>query len=484
MGAPRLNPIAALVAIVALLLGGCALKSPPAHDELARTAAENRQLPAQWSATPPAPAASGAVADRWLASFRDPQLEVLAVEALAYNPDLRIAAARVEQAAAYQRLAGGTLYPQVNLMARGGGQMGGDASGLQGVGIFANWELDLWGRVRSGAAAADSQYVSAALDAEFARQSIIAQVAKGWFLASEALMQKALAEDTVNAAGRIVGLTQDRMRVGVGDEYELRVAQANLQSLRDTVQSLDQSYRQALRSLEILAGRYPAAAVAVPTTLAAPPPAPPVGMPSELLERRPDIVAAERRVAAAFYRVQEAKAARLPKISLTATVTSISSELFVLKESDNPVWSAGVSVLAPLFLGGQLKAQVEIRTAEQKQALAEYGRIGARAFGEVENALSAGFALDAREAILKQAVSENQRALDLAGIRYRVGSSDLRAVLQQNLALYGSQVGLIRVRSEQLQQRVNLYLALGGSFDERPAMSASTSTNSDGAAAR
>jgi outer membrane protein, multidrug efflux system len=129
-----------------------------------------------------------------------------------------------------------------------------------------------------------------------------------------------------------------------------------------------------------------------------------------------------------------------------------------------------------------LRAQVEIRTAEQKQALAEYGRIGARAFGEVENALSAGFALDAREAILKQAVSENQRALELAGVRYRVGSSDLRAVLQQNLALYASQVALIRVRSEQLQQRVNLYLALGGSFDERPAMSASAA--SDSAAAR
>jgi outer membrane protein TolC len=112
---------------------------------------------------------------------------------------------------------------------------------------------------------------------------------------------------------------------------------------------------------------------------------------------------------------------------------------------------------------------VEIRTAEQKQAVAEYGRTGARAFGEVENALSAGFALDAREAILKQAVAENERAVELANIRYRVGSGDLRGVLQQSLALYAAQVSLIRVRSERLVQRVNLYLALGGSFDERPA---------------
>ena len=191
-------------------------------------------------------------------------------------------------------------------------------------------------------------------------------------------------------------------------------------------------------------------------------------MPSELLERRPDVVAAERRVAAAFYRTEEAKAARLPRISLTAAVTSISSELFVLKQQDNPIWSVGASLVAPLFLGGQLQAQVEIRTAEQKQAGAEYGRIGARAFGEVENALSAGFALDAREAILRQAVAENERALELANVRYRVGSGDLRGVLQQSLALYGAQVSLIRVRSERLVQRVNLYLALGGSFEERP----------------
>ena len=101
--------------------------------------------------------------------------------------------------------------------------------------------------------------------------------------------------------------------------------------------------------------------------------------------------------------------------------------------------------------------------------MAEYGRIGARAFGEVENALSAGFALDEREAILKQAVAENERALELANVRYRVGSGDLRGVLQQSLALYAAQVSLIRVRSEQLVQRVNLYLALGGGFDERPA---------------
>jgi NodT family efflux transporter outer membrane factor (OMF) lipoprotein len=450
---------------VAAALAGCALKSPPERGALANEAAANRQVPQQWTAPGGAP---GAVADGWLASFSDTQLDELVREALAYNPDLRVAAARVEQAAAYQKVAGATLYPQVNLLARGGGKMSGDSSGLEGVGVFVNWELDLWGRVRSGAAAAESQYVSAALDDQYARQSIAAQVAKGWFLATEARIQKALADDTVHASERLAGLAQERLRVGIGDEYDVRLAQANLQTFRDAAANLEYAYQQAVRSLETLAGRYPAAVLAVRPELAPPPGPVPVGMPSDLLERRPDVVAAERRVAAAFYRTEEAKAARLPRISLTAAVTSISSELFVLKQQDNPVWSAGASLMAPLFLGGQLQGQVEVRTAEQKQAVAEYGRIGARAFGEVENALSAGFALDAREAILRQAVAENERALELANIRYRVGSGDLRAVLQQSLALYAAQVSLIRVRSERLVQRVNLYLALGGSFAERP----------------
>ena len=218
-----------------------------------------------------------------------------------------------------------------------------------------------------------------------------------------------------------------------------------------------------MRALEALAGRYPAAALSVPAQLAAMPGPVPAGMPSELLERRPDVVAAERRVAAAFYRVEEAKAARLPRISLTAAGHQhLERALRAQGAATTRCGALAPRSLAPLFLGGQLQAQVEIRTAEQKQAVAEYGRVGARAFGEVENALSAGFALEEREAILTQAVAENARALELANVRYRVGAGDLRAVQQQSLALHAARTALLRVQSERLVQRVNLHLALGG----------------------
>jgi NodT family efflux transporter outer membrane factor (OMF) lipoprotein len=460
-----------LAVVVATALAGCALKSPPAHEEAVAQGMPNVRVPESWSVQS---AIAHVVADHWLASFNDPQLDALVRESLTYNPDLRVAAARVEQAAGYVKLSGATLYPQVNLT--GKSSVGADSSGVEGVGIFLNWELDLWGRIRAGREASQTQYSSAALDAEYARQSIAALVAKGWFLASEARLQKAIAEDMVAAAGRQLSFAQDRLRVGLGDEYDVVQARASLATYRDSARNLELAYQQALRSLESLAGRYPAAAVAVPAQLA-PMPAPvPVGMPSALLERRPDVVAAERRVAAAFYRVEEAKAAMLPRISLTGAVNTISSEVFVLKERDNPVWSVGASLVAPLFLGGQLQSQVEIRTAEQKQALAEYGRIGARAFGEVENALSTEFTLGEREALLKQAVADNARALELAEVRYRVGSGDLRAVQQQSLALNAARTTLLRVQSERLVQRVNLHLAVGGSFEARPTESSGPQT--------
>ena len=246
----------------------------------------------------------------------------------------------------------------------------------------------------------------------------------------------------------------------------MAAARANVGSFRDSLRQIEYSREQALRALELLLGRYPAAEVAVAQSLSPMPPPVPVGMPSELLERRPDVIAAERQVAAAFNRVGEARAAQLPRISLTAGVSSISSDVIVLQNRDNPAWGVGGNLLAPLYQGGALRAQVEIRTAEQKQAVAAYASAGQRAFGEVEGALSAENALREREAILGANVRDNERALELTTVQFRVGSADQRAVEQRQLSLFSARTTLLRVQSERLAQRVNLHLALGGSFGE------------------
>jgi NodT family efflux transporter outer membrane factor (OMF) lipoprotein len=449
-----------LVAVAASLPAGCALKSPPEREQVVAQALPGVQTPDAWKSPG---AGSGPVAESWLATFNDPRLDALVAEALAHNPDLKVAAARVERAAAYVEQAGSGLKPQVSAIGNVSGE-NASGGGMNFAGVFASWELDLWGRVRSGREAARMQLLSAELSNAYARQSLAAMVARAWFLATEARLQKGVADEMVEAAQNLADLTRDRLKVGIGSDYDVSVAEASLATFRDAAEQLDLALRLSVQAVETLVGRYPATELEVPPLLPELPGPVPAGLPSELLERRPDVVAAERRVAAAFFRVQEAKAARLPTISLTGSFSSLSSDLVVLKERDDPVWGLGGRATVPLYLGGALKAEIRVRTAEQKEAVAEYGKAGADAFADVEKALSAGFALEARRPHLIQAVTQNARALELAQDRYRVGVDDLRSVEQQQLKLFSARSSLVRVESEQLVQRVNLHLALGGNF--------------------
>ncbi len=458
----RLAATALLVA-----LSGCALKSPPTTADLQQEVLPQGPVPAAFKA---GAGVAAPVADGWLASFGEPGLTALVNEALVYNADLRVAAARVEQAAGYVKVASGALLPSVAAVGIGGGKSGG-GGGLDGVFLNASLELDVWGRLRYGRAAAQAQSASAEADFAYARQSLAATVAKAWFLAVQSGLQRAIAKDALASGESLLGISQDRLRVGNGNSQVVAQARASVGSYRDTLKQVEYGREQALRALELLVGRYPSAEIGVADRLSPVPPPVPVGMPSELLERRPDLVAAERRVAVAFARVGEAKAAQLPRISLTAGGSNVSSELIELKDVSSPVWSLGANIIAPLYQGGTLRAQVEIRSAEQKQAVAEYARAGQRAFGEVESALGAEASLRERQAVLEAAVRDYDQALALARIQYRVGSVDLRAVEQNQLALYSARTLYLQVQSEQLAQRTNLYLALGGGFD-LPAMTA------------
>ena len=459
---------------ICVALAGCSLKKPPARNDLVQqvTPGSLPPPPAKWTApTSETTAVPGQVSGGWLRSFEAPGLEELVWEALRYNVDFQIAAVRVEQAAGYARLAGAELGPQVNLGGRGS-QGGGDSSGLVGIWAVASWELDLWGRVRYGRAAAEADYASAEADLRYARESLAAMVAKSWFIATEARRQRELAQEMIRSSEHLLSLANDRKRIGLGDDLEIAQAEASLASAHDTAQRLDAVSRQAVRALELLVGRYPAAELDVPAQFAKMPAPVPVGLPSELLERRPDVMAAERRVAAAFNRVGEANAARLPRLTLSGNVSAWSSELFVLKDVDNPMWSIAGGLVAPIFDGGALRTQVSIRTSEQKEALARFAQVAVRAFGEAETALSEEFSAETRAGFLTRAIGENERALAIAETRYKIGSVDLRAVEQQKLALAASRSQQLRIEAERRVQRVNVHLALGGNFEHPEAASA------------
>jgi len=452
-----------VVFAAAALLAGCALKSPPPPDEVRQEALGGMAVRDPWKA---AATSSAAVQDNWLATFEDSQLDALAAEGVARNLDLRVAAARVEQAAGYVNLAKAALRPTVGIAGTGGIKLSDLSSALTGIIALVSWELDLWGRLRYGEQAAQATYAATQADFEFARQSLAATIARSWFTATETWLQRQIAEEMVRAAQELATLAADRRRVGVGNEQDVALARANLGTQQDNLRQARFAHEQSVRALELLLGRYPAAELKARLDLAKLPSAAPAGLPLEMLERRPDLIAAERRVAAAFNRVGEARMARLPQINLTGNIGYISSDILELKEDyENPSAGVGGKLRAPIYTGGALDTQVEIRTAEQKEAVAQYARTALRAIGDVENALAAAQALAERETLLQQVVADNRLALTLTQSAYRVGKLDLRSVQQQQLSVHAARIVLLRVQSEQLTQRVNLHLALGGSFE-------------------
>lgn len=455
----------------ALLVSSCATQPPPTSPDIRKQALPGVELDRPWRAVatsstnvePPTPQ------DDWLKTFQDSTLDSLVREAMTNNPDLRVAGARLEQASQYLVVAESAMRPAVSLFGTGGSNTGGSgdaSSALQALVLSASWELDLWGRVRYARNAALESYLSAEADYEFARQSLAASIAKAWFTATQLSITAAAASDTLEAARQLQSYAEDRRRIGPGTEAELALARAAARQAESALREIEFGRGQALRALELLVGRYPAAELAARDRLPVLPGAIPVGVPLQMLERRPDIVAAERRIAAAFNRVGEAKAARLPQLTLTLGLGAYGSEILELKEDfENPVGGIGGRLLAPIYQGGALAAQVRIRTAEQKEAVADYARVALRALNDVEDALAASESLGMRVALMTQALDEQTRALELTRTQVRVGRADRRALEQQRLNVNDARVALVGVQADQLAARINLHLALGGSFD-------------------
>ncbi|XVJ58569.1 MAG: efflux transporter outer membrane subunit [Tepidisphaera sp.] len=454
----------------------CATKAPPTSQEIKTKALPNATIPATF-ATPTTPttptttadpadlATSGQVPSDWLKSFNDPTLESLVEEALKYNLDIRVAKSRLDAAAASAQAAGATLTPVVS--ASGSGLTQSNAEGVRatgrGAGLNISWELDVWGRLRQQAGAADAKYQGAALDFEYARQSIAAATAKAYFLASEAFQQQRLAEDQVASYVEMARVITARKNAGKLGEQDVRLVQADLAAARDRLASAEAAQKQVTRALETILGRYPSAELAAAPAFPAMPGPVPVGIPSEVLERRPDVAAAERRVKAAFMNVEAKKLARLPSIGLTGGAGTTSG--LASLTGNGGFFNIGANFFAPIFDGGQRQADVKIATADQEQALAAYGQTALRAFKDVEDALTADTTLALRESLQQSAVTDTEEALRLRQIEANAGKADTLTVLQLKTKLDLAKSGLITLRQSRRSERINLHLALGGTFE-------------------
>ena len=444
-----------VIGFTVLAVAGCALKQPPAQEEMVAAALPTVEVPAEWSAED---LDVGLVDNGWIETFDDSRLVELVDEAMANSPDLRVSAAQVDRAAAFLDNADAALQPSVNLasdVARVDAGSGRDSTSNTGVGV--SWELDVWGRVRAGAAAAEESLRATQADFEFARQSLAARVADAWFLNTESTLQVDLAEEITSVYTSTLDIAEKQQKVGKVSMKDVHLARANLATSEDALRQSKIAWNETVRALEVLLGRYPSAELAAAERLVAVPPQIPVGTPSDIIARRPDLISAERRVAVAFFQAEEASLARLPSFSLTGGVGTSSMA--------SSISSLGAGVFVPLFDGGALEAQLDAATADQEAAIANYGSVLLRAFQEVETALASEKLLQQREELLAVVVDENKKALELSRKEYEVGKIGLENVLVTQANWVAARIGLINIQSQRLFQRVDLHLALGGSFE-------------------
>ena len=457
------------IAIAAGLLTGCgAAPSREATEADIDQAVETESpvTPESWGTE----SGTGTVQVGWIDTFKDPALTKLVEEAQSNNRDLAAAAANVDRAWALARQAGASLRPDIRA-STGASQSGTASNSTAGttnlsLGLQVSWEADLWGRLRAGqrGAVASAQAVEA--DFLFAKYSLAAATAKAYFTAIEANLQADIARETVEILEETQRIVNVKYENGMASAQDVSLTRSDLASARERLTTLGGSYRDALRALEVLLGRYPGAELEVRESLPSAPPPPPAGVPSELLERRPDIVAAERRVAAAFNVTAQAQAARLPTIGLTGQLGGASASLSDLLDPANVAWSLGANMLAPIYDGGRRREAVEIATAEQERALAAYAQAALNAFSELEKNLDQGVVVTQRTAELQEAAREAENAFRIASLRYEEGEEDLLSVLTIQQRVIRTKSTLSSVNRLLLEQHVNLNLALGGSWEQ------------------
>jgi NodT family efflux transporter outer membrane factor (OMF) lipoprotein len=448
--------------LLILWLAGCAT-APDRRD------APAINLPDTWAAR----ATTGSVDQGWLDDLHAPELDALIREAMVHNADLQRVTAVLGQSLSEARMAGADLMPSANLGLDGARQkistFGPNSTG--GV-IFENynlgpnlsWEIDLWGRLRDLTSAALARVEVSQAELEAARLSLAAQVAKAWFNLVEAEQQVAEAARTVEAYRENLQTLESRFKRGLTQGLDLRQNRTLAATAEADLATRKRALDAGKRNLEILLGRYPEATVHTGTELPELPEPIPAGLPADLIQRRPDLVAAERRLAAAEKELRASQKDLLPKISLTASGGTSSQEFDKLLNSDFSVWALAGNLSQPIFQGGRILANIDRSASLQDQARAAYRNAALRAFLEVETTLAAEAYLKNEYAHLKTAAEEADAAEDQAWDRYRKGTIDFLNVLDGQRTAAAARSRLIRAENALLQNRIDLYLALGGPF--------------------
>lgn len=403
----------------------------------------------------------------WWRAFGSDELRGLIEQADAGNLGLAGAMARVGQARAGARMAGADLWPRVDagLDASRQGSLRNDRKGsatAYGASLTASYELDLWGGNRAGRDAALAQLRATAFERDGVRLAMTAAVAVSWLDAVALRQRTGIAERNLQSAERLLTLIESRARAGAATPLELAQQRGLVAAQRRELAALRQQDEDARTDLAVLLGRTGGVDVRSDTLDALAAPAIGAGLPSGLLARRPDVALAEALLAAADADVTAARAAMLPRLTLTGQAASGHDRLrHVL---DTPVYALAAGLTAPIFDAGRLAAGRDLAMARREELLAGYRQAIVAAFADVETALNAAVRLDAQAAFQAEELAQARSALVLAESRYRAGADSLLTLLDAQRTLFAAQDAAVRTKLARLVASVSLYKALGGGW--------------------
>ena len=468
------DEVAAAMAVGLLSIAGCAVgpnyHEPRASPPAAWMGVVTNQGPAAASLSAPTPRPA-ATAD-WWAAFHDPALNSLIARAVEANLDLKQAESRIRQARAQRGIVAAGFWPSADGSGeyRRSRQSGASMSdvNLYQAGLDATWELDIFGGTRRAVEAANADIVASIADRRDVRVTLVAEVALNYIGLRGLQRQIGIARENLTAQERSADLTRKLFRGGFNSKLDVANAEAQVATTRSQVPVLESAVRQAIYALGVLLAKEPNALVAelssaapIPVT----PPEVPVGLPSDLLRRRPDVRRAEAQLHGATARIGVATADLFPKFSLTGSLGASGDKASALVKWDNRFYSVGPTVTWAIFHAGAIRANVRVQNELEEQALLNYQKTVLTALSDVEGALVAYVTEQQRRQALAEAVSANQQAVTLATALYTEGQTDFLNVLTAQRALLTAQDGLVQSERSVATDLVAIYKALGGGWE-------------------
>lgn len=473
-----MNPKTVLTSMITVaLVAGCAV-GPNYH-------APETKAPVQWSESlAGGETNSGIAAVEWWKTFGDPELDSLIDRAVQSNLDLQIAQARVREARAQYGFAAADLWPTVdgsasydrNLQSKHQPVLGSIPispsvpfeNNVYQAGFDSSWEIDVFGGKRRAKQAAGAELSAT----EFGRRAVVitllGDVARNYIDLRGDQQQLAIANENIAVQERGLAITRDRFAKGLSSDLDVQQAATVLATTRAELPTLESSIETSMHSLEVLLGQQPGtlrAELVEASAIPSQPPQVPVGLPSDLLLRRPDVRQAERQLAAATANIGVAKADLFPKFYLTGSAGFESVSASDWFTAGSKFWSAGPTMQWRIFDAGRIRANIRVQNARQEEALAGYEKTVLTAFEEVENGLTLYAKEQVRRRSLQDAVVSSQKSLDTANKLYASGLTDFLHVLDSERSLYQAQDALVQSDRDISANLVSLYKSLGGGWE-------------------